>query len=126
MCLLGVGLVHGKTVLAVGVHLPQAIEVCHRDLAKLGELISAVHFVLPPEDGLGRRSRQPAVGVVHLGKQRLIRTAVLREEPVALVLREPHMARAPVLGDQAAELGLGVAGHLLQVSPEQTFLRPRP
>ncbi|MFO8034597.1 MAG: hypothetical protein R6U88_05485 [Candidatus Bipolaricaulota bacterium] len=93
--LLGVGLVDGQTVLPVGVRSAQPGQVCHGDLTELCALLPAVHFVLPPEDRLGCGAGQPVVCVVHLGKQCLIRTAVLSGEPVALVLRELHMPRAP-------------------------------
>ncbi len=111
----GLGLVDGHAPLAVDEPLPQPVQMRHRDRAQARELAPAEHGVLPAEDGLGGRSGETVVGVVHLRQQCLIFTGVLGGEPVPSVLRKPHPACAPVLGDEAADLGRGVARHLPHV-----------
>ena len=106
---------------------PQVVDVAVRNPRQALEALVAEDMVLAPQDPLDRRSGGLAEGLVHLGQQHRVGGRVHRREgpggrtqPVVA-----DVARAALLRDQPAQLGVRVAGDLGKELPHPALPSPR-
>lgn len=78
--------------------------------------------VLALQNLLGGGSAQRAVQRVGVGQQAHILSGVLAGEAVAAGPLTAHVPTDALAGDQARELGTGVAGEFLQIAAQQAFV----
>ena len=106
---------------------PQVVDVAVRNPRQALEALVAEDMVLAPQDPLDRRSRGLAEGLVHLGQQHRVGGRVHRREGpggrTQPVVADP--ARAALLRDQTAQLGVRVAGDLGEELPHPALPSPR-